>query len=161
MKTTLLILFGLTASLMAISQDEEEAVLEIAKQLFVAMETNDGDLAASLFTEGAQLSTVHKDKEGITRVSSILVEKLVEVFSKEKEQTYSEPIWNERIMIDGDYAVVWVDYAFYIGNSFSHCGVDMFQMVKLEAGWKIFGLTDTRRKSDCTVPEEISATYTK
>ncbi len=159
MRNTLFLWLSLAISFPLLAQDDDVAVFEVAKQLFVAMETNDGQLAASLFTEEAQLQTVHKNKLGETVVSTIPVEKLVEVFGQEKEQTYSEPIWNERILIDGDYAVVWVDYAFYLGNTFSHCGIDMFQMMKQDGEWKIFGLTDTRRKEGCEVPAEVKARY--
>ena len=159
MKKTLFVLFSFLSASFVFGQDDETAALTVAKQLFVAMETNDGELAASLFTEGAQLQTVHNDKQGETVLSTIPVEKLVEVFGQEKEQTYSEPIWNERILIDGDYAVIWVDYAFYLGNTFSHCGVDMFQMMKQEGEWKIFGLTDTRRKEGCDVPSDVKVRY--
>lgn len=159
MKKTLFVLFSFLSASFVFGQDDETAALTVAKQLFVAMETNDGALAASLFIEGAQLQTVHKNKQGETVLSTIPVEKLVEVFGQEKEQAYSEPIWNERILIDGDYAVVWVDYAFYLGNTFSHCGVDIFQMMKQEGEWKIFGLTDTRRKEGCEVPSDVKARY--
>lgn len=153
--------FGFLICLFALAghgQDKEQE-LQVVKKLFVAMETNDGNLAASLFVQDAELQTVYTNKKGETVLSSIPASKLVEVFAKEKEETYSEPTWNEQVLIDGSYAVVWVDYAFYLGNSFSHCGVDMFQMMKVDGEWKIFGLTDTRRKEGCEVPEEVKTRY--
>jgi hypothetical protein len=46
---------------------------------------------------------------------------------------------------------VWVDYALYIGERFSHCGIDHFLLVKNEAGeWKILELADTRRTEGCS-----------
>ena len=46
-----------------------------------------------------------------------------------------------------------------MGKRFSHCGVDAFQLVKTAAGWKIFQLSDTRRKEKCEIPEEISKRF--
>lgn len=160
MKLTLYIL-GLivTTCLIAQSNQDTKAIMEPVRQLFVAMKTNDGELAASLFVDNASLQTVSENAKGEATLSTIPASKLVEAFAKPKEKTYSEPIWNEQIHQDGDYAVVWVDYAFYLGDDFSHCGVDMFQLIQTEDGWKIFGLTDTRRKEGCEVPAEIKARY--
>jgi hypothetical protein len=53
------------------------------------------------------------------------------------------------VRIDGPLAVVTVDYSFYAGQQFSHCGIDAFQLFRGPAGWKIFQLTDTRRRTGC------------
>jgi hypothetical protein len=65
-------------------------------------------------------------------------------------------MWNPTVLQDGDLAEVWASYAFYIGKTFSHCGVDSFQLLKEETGWKIIHLNYTRRKNDCSIPKEIS-----
>jgi hypothetical protein len=41
-------------------------------------------------------------------------------------------------------------YVFYVGDRFSHCGVDSFQLVRISAGWRIIQIADTRRKEGCT-----------
>jgi hypothetical protein len=64
-------------------------------------------------------------------------------------QMFDERMANERVLIDGPYAVAWVDYTFYLGDQKSHCGVDAFQLVRRPTGWRIFGLTDTRRRESC------------
>jgi len=46
-------------------------------------------------------------------------------------------------------ATVWAPYKFYYKGTFSHCGVDMFQLVRMKGGWKIVYLIDTRRKEPC------------
>ena len=51
--------------------------------------------------------------------------------------------------IDGPLAVVTVDYTFYAGPRLSHCGIDAFQLFRGPEGWKIFQLTDTRRRTGC------------
>ncbi|MEP0367006.1 MAG: nuclear transport factor 2 family protein [Cyclobacteriaceae bacterium] len=144
----ILFTFGLSA------QNTEADILQVAKQLFVAMETNDSTLAASLFVEDAQLHTVFKNKDGKTQLANMPASKLVSAFAKPKDQTWREPIWNEKIHIDGDFATLWVDYAFYVDDTFMHCGVDAFQMIRKEGKWKIFSITDTRRKEGCEVPNE-------
>ncbi|WP_426059099.1 nuclear transport factor 2 family protein [Hymenobacter sp. B1770] len=63
-------------------------------------------------------------------------------------------VWDERItfdkvLIDANLASVWTPYEFYIGDTFSHCGYNSFQLVKLADGWKIAHIIDTRRKDKC------------
>ena len=75
-------------------------------------------------------------------------------------EVYNEMIWDEKILIDGNFAQVWTSYAFYLGKKFNHCGVDAFHLVKSATGdWKIFHLADTRQKEGCKVPSTISKQF--
>jgi hypothetical protein len=53
------------------------------------------------------------------------------------------------IKIDDNMAIAWTPYEFYITDKFSHCGVNVFTLIKTEQGWKIAGIIDTRRKEKC------------
>ena len=37
-------------------------------------------------------------------------------------------------------------YRFYVGDTFSHCGVNAVQLAKLDGRWQITNLMDTRRQ---------------
>ncbi|MFM7855462.1 MAG: hypothetical protein ACKO96_26940, partial [Flammeovirgaceae bacterium] len=66
----------------------------------------------------------------------------------------------EKMEVDGRFAQVWCDYAFYVGNKFSHCGVDAFHLFKgSDNVWRIFHLVDTRRREGCAVPESVSSQF--
>jgi hypothetical protein len=69
--------------------------------------------------------------------------------TKPHTEIYDERIVFETIKIDGPLASVWTPYKFYVGTTFSHCGVDSYQLVKIEGNWKIQYLIDTRRKDGC------------
>jgi hypothetical protein len=60
-----------------------------------------------------------------------------------------ERITFETIKIDGPLAVAWTPYKFYYEGKFSHCGVNSFQLVRLNGAWKIQYLIDTRRRTGC------------
>jgi hypothetical protein len=83
------------------------------------------------------------------------VEDFIRAIGTPHEGTWYEEIWNLKINIDGDFAQVWCDYAFYVDNNFSHCGADAMQLVHQHGEWRIFHLADTRRKSTCEVPEDV------
>ena len=65
------------------------------------------------------------------------------------DKVYDERIMDYLIKIDGPMASVWTPYKFYLGEQFSHCGVNSFQLMKKSEGWKIIYLVDTRRKDNC------------
>jgi hypothetical protein len=148
----------ITGNLPLRSQSTDEVMVPV-KQLFQAMQTKDSMLAASVFTEDALLHTIYTDTMGITQKRSLPANRLAAAFGNNSGEVWSEPIWNEKIEVDGNLASVWVNYAFYIGNTFSHCGVDAFHLVKTNKGWKIFHLADTRQQKDCNVPTSVRSVY--
>jgi hypothetical protein len=158
MQTKMRILFLAVLSLhfsTVMAQHTPTEIMQPIRDLFLAMEKNDSALAATAFTPDAILNTVFTDKEGVVRRNTSLASTIPAAFAKPKDQVFSEPIWNEKIQVDGDFAAVWVDYAFYRGNTFSHCGVDAFHLMRTPEGWKIFLITDTRRPSPCEIPKQI------
>ncbi|WP_232829185.1 nuclear transport factor 2 family protein [Aureibaculum luteum] len=60
-----------------------------------------------------------------------------------------EKIISLNIKSDGVMANAWTPYDFYINSEFSHCGINSFQLVKIEGSWKIIYIIDTRRKDNC------------
>ena len=56
--------------------------------------------------------------------------------SKQKMQ---ERIWRPEIRVNGLIATIVAPYDFWIDGKYSHCGVDAFDLIKTEDGWKIAG----------------------
>ena len=69
-----------------------------------------------------------------------------------RAEVWDERIWDTEVRVDGGLASVWTKYAFYRGEQFSHCGVDVFELVRRPDGWKIVHLADTRRTTNCWTP---------
>lgn len=141
-------------------QKAQDDVRTTIRNLFRAMQIGDSTLARSVFTEQVTAATLARDKAGkliFDQESSI--EDFIKAIGTPHEKTWYEETWNYKIEIDGDFAQAWCDYAFYLNNTFSHCGVDAFHLVKTDKGWKIFHLADTRRKSECNVPDEIASKH--
>ncbi len=137
--------------------NDKENIMKVVSDVFEAMRTNDKELLLTCFVEEPTTFTVFR-REGETQFRRDNFQGWVDAVGKPKEETWNEPIWNEKIQIDDDLASVWVDYAFYRGkdgDQFSHCGVDAFHLVRLDGDWKIFHLVDTRRKEGCDVPKKV------
>ena len=135
--------------------NERTEILNVINQVFDAMRTNDSTLLKQCFVEQPNTFTVYETKEGETKLTLGDFQHFKSAVGKSKSQVWNEPIWNEKVEIDGSLASVWVDYAFYIDDQFSHCGVDAFHLAKIDGEWKIFHLVDTRRKTDCVIPDKI------
>lgn len=143
-------------NLWAQKSTEEAAVKEVVHRLFLGMEKGDSAMVRSAFNTDVTMATVFRDK---TNHPMLEHENSIEGFLKAvgtpHAEVWYEEIWNLSVKIDGDFAQGWCEYAFYVGNKFSHCGVDAFELHKGADGWKIFHLADTRRKEGCNIPAEI------
>jgi hypothetical protein len=95
------------------------------------------------------LQSVSNNKEGKAILSVEKADDFVKAIGKPHSSIYDERITFGDIKIDGDLASVWAPYKFYLGDKFSHCGVDVFQLMKIATGWKIIYIVDTRRKDNC------------
>jgi hypothetical protein len=126
----------------------EREVIGVVQRLFDAMRANDSGAIRALFEPGTRLQSVSV-RQGASVVSEDSLGSFLRAVGTRRPQLLDERIANERVLIDGPYAVAWVDYTFYLGDQKSHCGIDAFQMVRRPSGWRIFGLTDTRRRENC------------
>ncbi|HBK87682.1 MAG: nuclear transport factor 2 family protein [Cyclobacteriaceae bacterium] len=142
-----------TASV-CLGQDEAQ-VMEPVNQLFEGMRTGDSAMVHRVFHHSARMTSVKTDGT----ITDDALAGFLKAIGTPHTEVWNEVIWKPVVQVDGTFAQVWTPYAFYVGKRFSHCGVDAFQLVKTAAGWKIFQLSDTRRKEKCEIPEEISKRF--
>ena len=139
------------------TMDEKNAVMKPINQLFIGMKLGDSAMVHSSFTKQISMATVSV-KEGkpvISHESSL--DGFLKAVGTIHGDVWNEVIWDTQIQVDGNMAQAWAPYAFYVGNKFSHCGVDAFQLFKgTDGNWKIFHLSDTRQKEGCNVPKKIT-----
>lgn len=126
----------------------EAAVVAVVESLFEAMRTNDGEMAARVFHPEARMGRRTEDGD-ITFASP---DGFVAAVGRDKEQVWDEPIWDWVVNVDGRLAQMWTKYAFYLDDTFSHCGVDALELYLTADGWKVTQLVDTRREEDCWYP---------
>ncbi|KIA94615.1 hypothetical protein OC25_09490 [Pedobacter kyungheensis] len=147
--TVIFALFLVCFGLQAFAQnDEESAIKKAVNNLFTGMKTGDSTVARSAFATGAVMQTI-VNKEGKVSVRNESVDNFIKLIGTPHKDQYDERIVFSKILIDGPLALVWTDYKFYLGDKFSHCGVNSFQLVKGDKGWQIVYIIDTRRKDGC------------
>jgi hypothetical protein len=136
----------------AIAQDisEEDKVKEVVETFFEGFHARDSVIMKSVFHEDPVVQTVGRTKEGDTKLVNEKLEKLLKgIVSIPIETEFKEVLHDYVIKIDGDMANAWTPYSFYLNDTFSHCGVNNFQLLKQKGEWKVIYLIDTRRKEGC------------
>jgi ketosteroid isomerase-like protein len=145
---TLLLIIG-SATSYAQAQSTEDDIKAVIETLFDGMRAGDSSMVASAFTRDAVMQSVAVNREGeVVKMQGSLPQFLTSIGTP-REQVLDERIASYDIKIDGDLASVWTPYQFYIGEQFSHCGVNSFQMARLDGEWKIVYIIDTRRRTNC------------
>lgn len=132
------------------AQDNEiVAIKQTINNLFEGMRKSDTSLLRSAFAENAIMQSVNKNHDGNVTIQSESLDSFVYFISKPHSLIYDERITFDMIKVDNDLAIAWTPYKFYLGDKFSHCGVDSYQLVKIKGVWRIQYLIDTRRKENC------------
>ncbi|MBC8035428.1 MAG: nuclear transport factor 2 family protein [Chitinophagaceae bacterium] len=131
------------------SQTPEDSIKMTINNLFAAMKQADPLAIKATFADSAILQTILRNKEGGLSIRTGDLNSFAEQIRTLKQGDADERIRFETIKIDGPLAIVWTPYSFYYKAQFSHCGVNSFQLVRMQGGWKIQYLIDTRRNQDC------------
>ena len=136
-------------SINANAQTSQDSVKTAINHFFEGMRKGDSLLLKSSLAPQALLQTIAKTKDGKTSVRSEDLQAFITAVTKPHDGVYDERITFETIKIDADLALAWTPYKFYVSDQFSHCGVNSFQLVRLNGEWKIQYIIDTRRKDNC------------
>lgn len=129
---------------------EKAAVMAVVQKLFYGMRAGDSSMVRSVFAPNVRMITVAPRQGVMTASVTNGADNFAKAVGTPHAEVWDERIANEKVEIDGALASVWVDYAFFRGTTFSHCGVDHFLLTKDSAGtWTILELADTRRTSGC------------
>jgi hypothetical protein len=137
-----------SASGSARADSDRDAVLAVVRQLFDGMRARDAAAIRALFHPSAQLFS-SSVRDGTPVITVVPIDTFVNAVGRPGTELNDERTRNEIVHIDGTFASVWAEYAFYRGTTFSHCGVDAFQLAKDAHGWKIVSVGDTRRTDGC------------
>lgn len=134
------------AAAQATTSGDSIAVLAVVQGFFDAMIRQDSVKARAALAPGAQLSSVRAGGTGPVRFQSDSVFIVRIATSKQK---LLERMWTPAVRVSGDIASVWTPYDFHIDGKFSHCGVDVFDLLRTSSGWKIVSVAYTVQPQGC------------
>jgi len=149
MKKLILAVFILLSFQSFAQQTEPDAIKQTINTMFNAMRKGDSTMLRSTFAKGIAFHSVANKKDGSTALEIENPDDFVKMVGTPHKGVYDERVTFSDIKIDGPLASVWAPYKFYLDDKYSHCGVDVFQLMKTADGWKIIYIVDTRRKDNC------------
>ena len=118
--------------------EDRKAAAEVPDRLFAAMRAKDADAIRAIFTPEGQLVAVDRPRsgEGLSKTRVFTADAFARTIAEGKGE-YIEKMPEKDVQLAGDLAVVSGRYTFYVGDKFSHCGLNTFHLVRSEAGWRI------------------------
>ncbi len=143
----LAVVFG--TSKYACAQNEKMEVLQVAQNLLDAIEKGDTTSFRAVFLPNAMIYTVRqKDGQPISANRSPFTDTF-RADAKIKERMKNKGV---EVQVHGNIAQVWAPYNLWINDKFSHCGIDVFTLLKTASGWRIAALSYTIEKEGCDLP---------
>lgn len=149
LKSFLFVIILISSSQIVAAQSQDAAVRASVDKLFDGMRSGDSSAVRSIFFSKSTLTSVSINEKDSVMTHVSKTDDFVAAVGKPHTEKWDERIYDIKISVDGPMAIVWAPYKFYRGETFSHCGVNVFTMIKTKNGWKINTITDTRRKTDC------------
>ena len=116
-----------------IETHETAAVLAVAESALAAISNEDAIALTDLMVDEAQLFPTFK-RDGVAGYGARTRDSQR---SQQFEQEIEERGWDPEVKISGTVAMVWFPYDLYIDGKWSHCGVDVFTIVRVKSDWKI------------------------
>jgi hypothetical protein len=124
---------------------DHDAAYAVVTRLFDAMRARDTAAMRAAFAPGASLQSVSAASIRTDDISAWISS----VAAAPAGLVLDERLANQIIQVNGPLASIWVDYWFFAGDRFSHCGVDAFVLAKQGETWRIISVADTRQREGC------------
>lgn len=128
----------LPAATWADEADDREAVIATVQAFFESMTARDVDRMRALMTPDGMIFG-YREVDGETQITRIPHADYLSNLAS-GEGTPVERFWDPEVTVYGRLATVWTPYDFYLDGQYSHCGVNIFSMLKTNAGWIIAGV---------------------
>ena len=125
--------------------DDAKAAAQVVESLFAAMKAKNATDIGALFIKEGQLVAIDRPRTGdgpsTTRIFT--GDAFAKLIGESKAGEFLEQMKDPEVKIFGDMALVFGRYTFHVGDKFSHCGTNSFQLVRTPNGWKIANAAST------------------
>lgn len=118
---------------------------------FAALNRHDAAGIQNLTVGDGNLTALVNSKDGAAmKVRHMTWALFWEYFAKDSNRR-KEVVSDHKITVDGDFAMAWGFYAYYVNDRFTHCGTNHIDLVRRDGRWKILNLTWTESQTGCKV----------
>lgn len=118
---------------------EEKAVMDAVNRILQAINTRNPAIAEPALMEDAVFYSI-RERHGEKITGEQTAKQFLRSVGKGSDR-HLERIWNPRVQIEDDVATVSAPYDFHVNGAFSHCGTDIFNLIKTQEGWQVSALT--------------------
>jgi hypothetical protein len=129
---------------------DRDAAYAVVTKLFDAMRARDTTAMRASFVPNASMQMLRPDGVRFDSIGGWIAS----VGRAPATLVLDERLANPVVQVSGDLASVWVDYWFFAGERFSHCGVDAIHLFRQQGTWRIFSIVDTRQQQGCPPPPD-------
>lgn len=129
-------------------QDNSKAdVMAVVEAFMAGLESKDAAAMSALATEDGYLAVV-QELAGEDRAQSMALQDVI-ISLTSATPTLTEPLGPATVMVEGPVAMVWAPYDLYVEGSHSHCGIDIFTLMRVDGEWKIATITYSHIDEGC------------
>ncbi len=118
--------------------DDERAVRDTVQAFFDVIGSRDVEAGRQLVVPEGVFVNV-RTEDGRRAVRHFRNADWLDGLAAETRDFYEAFDGTPTILITGDVAVVWSKYVFDIDGSRSHTGIDAFNLIRTDEGWRIAG----------------------
>lgn len=126
---------------------DEEAVLKVVDTFLLAVGNGDRELQTSVEQADGGLA-IYRTKDGapqpVRRMPASDFQK-----PAPDHDPFVEMYWAPEIDLRGSFAQVWSRYVLTNDGAIAHCGINAYQLVKLEGAWKIHSMLSSMEPDAC------------
>jgi Putative lumazine-binding len=121
---------------------DEQAVLTPIHAMFDGMSKRDAAAIKAPTLPGGVMVLMRDGKP-----VQMTFEAFAERVGKPGKAAIEERIHDPLIRIDNDLAVVWAPFDFLVDGKVDSCGIDLFNLVRVDGKWTIASVADTSTKT--------------
>ncbi len=141
--------FCLLFNFESLAQNPEGQVRACIDQFFEGLNNKNPEKIKNSIIENCHIGSIVATKDSSNKFSANEIDRFIAFLEANKELNFEEVLHDYTILFDGGMAMAWTPYTFYLNNEISHCGVNLFTLIKKKEGYRILSIVDTRRKKDC------------
>lgn len=132
-------------------------IIAVIDSFFAGMTAKDTDSMRKIMTEDGMLYGYRETSDGLSIFNPSHIAYLESLATR--ENVLVERYWDPTILVHDRLAVVWTPYDLHSDGEFAHCGVNNFNLLKTDDGWKITGVVFSMEQEDCE-PSPLGALQT-
>lgn len=145
-------LLALACAAPATAQDgddaQRQAVIAGVERLFAAMLARDAAAIPEISDPAGVVTAITTEAGGGSAIATSSWAQFAQRIAQ-APAPIRERMFDPEVRIRGDLALVWTRYDLWNGETFSHCGTDLFELIRRADRWRLLHASFTRERTGC------------